>query len=372
MKIGIDIFGGNAGKSGIGLYFVSIIKNFPKEISHDIEFFGCAADRFRFDKDSKYKYFELPMKDGSFIEKLWHIFSFPAFVKKQQYDVVLYNVGANITPFVGNAKGVAVVQEIISKSIKKTDNIFIKKSLISSLKKATRIIATSQYVRKDLISLGIQSEKIDVIYNGLDHSYFYPHADLENETVLVYPFSIKRPYFIYATRLSDKDKKHVELIKAFSIFKQKTGLPHRLVLAGSDGDYSKEIHKAVLNSPFKTDIFLTGYFLHQNLPELYSCADACIIPSILEGVGLSVVEAMATGIPVLCAKAGALPEVAGECALYFNPDDIEELANLMIKITEDKKLRKKLICDGLDKVKRYSWEKTTIKTFEILENVAKE
>lgn len=372
MKIGIDIFGGNGGRSGIGLYFVSIIKNFPKEISHDIEFFGCAADRFRFDKESKFKYCELPMKDGSMIEKLWHIFSLPSFVKKQQYDVVLYNVGAHITPFVGKAKGVAVVQEIISKSLKKADNIFIKISLLSSLKRATRIIATSQYVRKDLISLGIQSDKIDVIHNGLDHSYFYPHTEFEDESVSIYPFSIKRPYFIYASRLSDKDKKHIELIKAFSLFKQKTGSPHRLVLAGSDGNYSKEIHKAVVNSPYGTDIFLTGYFLHQNLPELYSCADACIFPSVLEGVGLSVVEAMATGIPVLCAKAGALPEIAGEGALYFDPDNIEEFADLMIKITEDKKLRKKLILDGLDKVKRYSWEKTTLKTFELLENIAEE
>ena len=88
---------------------------------------------------------------------------------------------------------------------------------------------------KDLISLGIQSEKIDVIYNGLDHSYFYPHTELEGETVNISPFSIKRPFFIYASRLSGPEKKHIELIKAFSMFKKKTGLPHRLVLAGSEG-----------------------------------------------------------------------------------------------------------------------------------------
>ncbi len=371
MKIGIDIFGGDHGRSGIGAYFVSILNNFPEEISHSIELFGSDVDRYTFDKDSKFAFHGLSMYDGSVTEKLWHIFSLPAFVKKQQYDVVLYNVGSNIAPFVGNAKGVAVVQEIISKSIKNVDNIFVKKSLISSLKKATRIIATSQFVRKDLVSLGIDNDKIDVIHNGLDHSYFYPHTELEGDTVTIKPFSIKRPFFIYASRLSGPDKRHIDLIKAFSLFKQKTGLPHRLVLAGSDGNHSKDVHKAVASSAFSSDIFLTGHFPHHSLPELYSCSEACIFPSVAEGVGLPVIEAMATGIPVLCARAGSLPEIAGECALYFDPNNIDELANLMIQITEDKKLRKKLIDTGLDWTKRYSWEKTALKTVEVLEKVVK-
>ena len=139
------------------------------------------------------------MEDGSLAEKLWHIFTLPSFVRKREYNVVLYNVGSNISPFVGNTKGVAVVQEVISKSIKKVDNIFIKKSLISSLNKATKIIAASQFIRKDLVSLGIDNEKILVIHNGLNHSYFYPHTELEGETVNISPFSIKRPFFIYAS-----------------------------------------------------------------------------------------------------------------------------------------------------------------------------
>lgn len=371
MKIGIDIFGGDHGRSGIGAYFISILNNFPEEISHNIELFGSDVDRYTFDKNSKFAFHGLSMYDGSVAEKLWHIFSLPSFVKKQQYDVVLYNVGSNIAPFVGNAKGVAIVQEIISKSIKNADNIFIKKSLLSSLNKATRIIATSQFVRKDLVSLGIDNEKIDVIHNGLDHSYFYPHTELEGDTVIINPFSIKRPFFIYASRLSGSEKKHIELIKAFSLFKQKTGLPHRLVLAGSDGSHSKEVHKLAENSPFCSDIFFTGHFPHKSLPELYSCSDACIFPSVAEGVGLPVIEAMATGVPVLCARAGSLPEIAGECALYFDPNNIEELANLMIQITEDKKIRKKLINSGLEWVQRFSWEKTATKTVEVLEKVVK-
>lgn len=371
MKIGIDVFGGNHGRSGIGSYLNSIVSNIPEDISHQVEIFGSEIDRYDFNKNKKFSFYGFSMEDGSLAEKLWHIFTLPSFVRKREYDVVLYNVGSNISPFVGNAKGVAVVQEVISKSIKKVDNIFIKKSLISSLNKATKIIAASQFIRKDLVSLGIDNEKISVIHNGLNHSYFYPHTELEGETVNISPFSIKRPFFIYASRLSGPEKKHIELIKAFSMFKKKTGLPHRLVLAGSEGSSSKEIHKVIAHSEYSSDILLVGHFPHVNLPKLYSCAEACIFPSVAEGVGLPVIEAMATGIPVLCAKAGSLPEIAGECAVYFDPDNIDELSNLMIQITEDTKLRKKIISSGLDWVKRFSWEKTATKTIEVLESVVK-
>lgn len=369
MRIGIDTFGGSRGNSGIGAYLTYILKYFPNDIGHDVELFGSEADKYIYNKNSKFDYYGISLEDGSLAEKLWHIFSLPSFVKKRGYDVVLYTLGSNISPFVGKAKGVAIVQEVISKSLKYVDNIFIKKSLISSLKKATRIIATSQFVRKDLVSLGIDNDKIDVIHNGLDHSYFYPHTEIEGDVVTINPFSIKKPFFIYASRLSGPDKKHIELIKAFSLFKQKTGLPHRLVLAGSEGNSSKDVHKAITNSPVASDIFLTGYFPHLNLPLLYSCAEACIFPAVAEGVGLPIIEAMASGIPVLCARSGSLPEIAGECALYFDADNIEELSNLMIQITEDKKLRKKLINDGLDWTKRFSWEKTVQKTVDVIEKL---
>ena len=373
MKIGINVFGVDKdGRSGLGTYFISLLKNFPEICKHDIEIFGSKSDRYIFNKGFSYKYHSLKIREGSNVAKLWNIISLPGFVKKQKYDVVFYNVSANVTPFVGNAKGVAIVQDIISFTLKNMDNVFQKNSLIASLNNATRIIATSQYIKKDLASLGIDKEKIDVIHNGLDHSYFYPHTEFEDDVVLINPFSIRRPFFIYASRLSCPEKKHIELIKAFSLFKEKTGAPHRLVLAGSENRYAKEVLKAVEKSAYSSDIFITDYFEHDNLPELYSCADACIFPSVIDGSGLSVIEAISTGIPVLCAKAGALPEIAGDSALYFNPDDTEEFACLIQQIIEDKSLRKQLISNGLDRVKLFSWKNTATKTVEVLEKAVEE
>ena len=373
MKIGINVFGVDKdGRSGLGTYFVSLLKKFPEICDHEIEVFGSKSDRYIFNKEINYKYHSLNKKEGSTISKLWNIFSLPSFVKKQKYDVVFYNVSANVTPFVGNAKGVAIVQDIISFTLKNIDNVFQKNSLLRSLNSATRIIATSQFIRKDLVSLGIDKEKIDVIHNGLDHSFFYPHTEFEDDVVLINPFSIRRPFFIYASRLSCPEKKHIELIKAFSLFKEKTGAPHRLVLAGAEQRYAKDVQKVVENSPYSSDIFITDYFEHDNLPELYSCADACIFPSVIDGSGLSIIEAISTGIPVLCARAGALQEIAGDSALYCNPDDTEEFASLMQQIIEDKSLRKRLINNGLDRVKLFSWKNTASKTIEVLEKAVED
>lgn len=370
MKIAIDTFGCEHGRSGVGSYVTSLVKNLPKNTSHTFELFGSELDRYTYTSDHvATTYAGLSIPDSVSAERLWHFFSLQSFAKKNKYDAVLYPSGIHSLPLFFSIPGIAVVQEIVSETLHRTNSFFEKKLILYKLKKVTKIIAASQYIRKDLVNLGIDSEKIEVIHNGLDHSLFYQHTELEGDTITIKPFSIKKPYFIYASRIHHPSKRHVELIQGFNIFKEKTKLPHRLVLAGSDGFDAKIVHDQAAASPFASDIFLTGYFPHENLSELYSCADACVFSSAAEGVGLPVIEAMATGIPVLCAKAGSLTEIAGDNALYFNPDIPLEIAQSLEHIVTDQKHKQKLVKTGLEWVKRFSWEKTAEKTIELIEHV---
>lgn len=166
----------------------------------------------------------------------------------------------------------------------------------------------------------------------------------------------------------DQKKKHIELIKAFALFKEKTQLPHRLVIAG-EGPYDKEVHKAVMESSVASDIFLTGFFPHKSFPMMYAGSEACVFPSVNEGVGLPILEAMATGVPVLCSKSGALPEIAGDAAYYFDSDNIEEIATGLEKIVTDNELRSTLTNKGLERVEAFNWESTVAKTLEIARNI---
>ncbi|MCR5606946.1 MAG: glycosyltransferase family 4 protein, partial [Treponema sp.] len=185
------------------------------------------------------------------------------------------------------------------------------------------------------------------------------------------PFAIKRPYIIYASSMLGDDKKHIELIEAFEKFKRKTNLPHKLVLSGSEGPSTSAIHQAIMKSEYASDILMTGYFPHESLPELYACAAACVFPSVCEGVGLPVLEAMSTGLPVTCSSSGALPEMAGDNALYFNSDDTDEMAACIERIITDEELRAKLIAGGLERAKDFSWEKTAEETLLLLRQVSR-
>ncbi|MDR2897322.1 MAG: glycosyltransferase family 4 protein [Spirochaetaceae bacterium] len=366
MKIGIDTFNCDHGRSGIGSYLMSLVKNLPDD-GNTYELFGSEIDRYTYDPGTgKIAFAGISIADTNLAERLWHLTSINSFAAKQKYDVILYPAGGRMLPSSFKIPGVAVINDIPSKTYDADTASLLEPSIIRRLGRVTKVIAASTFICKDLIKLGVDPKKIAVIHNGIDHSLFYPRDRQETDIVLIKPFSIKRPYIIYASRIHHPGKKHIELIRAFTLFKQKTGLPHRLVLAGGDGTNADIVRKEAMSSPVSSDIFLTGYFPHQNLPELYSCADACIFPSVTEGVGLPVIEAMATGIPVACARAGALPEIAGNNVLYFNADEPEEIASAMETILTDTTVRDKLIQDGLRWTKRFSWQKTADNTAQVL------
>jgi glycosyltransferase involved in cell wall biosynthesis len=363
MKIGIDTFGCDHARSGLGSYLLYFVANLPQSTEDQFELFGSELDRYTYSSDKEIDFVSVSVPDSLQYEKLWHYTCSKKFTNKRNYDLVLYPAVERILPIKFKTKSIAVVNSILSTQIESMD-FFSKKLLKKGLNNIQVIVAASKYIKDDLIALGVAENKITVIYNGIDHKLFYPALDIDSDNVEINPFSIKRPYFIYGSRLSGPDKKHIELIKAFEQFKKNTGLPHRLVLAGSDGDYSNEIHKAVFKSDFTSDIFLTGYFPHESFPSLYSGADACVFPSVNEGVGLPILEAMACGIPVLCSSKGALPEAGGDVPLYFDSDNVENITECLVKIVEDKQLRQSMVEKGLERASKFSWDSTVEKTIE--------
>lgn len=367
MKIGINSFGCNHGRSGIGSYILSIVQNLPKT-EDEIELFGHELDRYTYTSNTQVSFTGISIADTDTAEKFWHFKNLNGFIKKQKYELVLFPTGIDFLPARFAVPSVLVIQKLISPTL----NSFTRLTVKRALQNAAGIISPTNFIQKDLVDLGIPKSKIKVIRNGLDTGLFNLKSPSESETLIMQPFAIRKPYIIYASQLTHPNKHHVELIKAFSIFKKKSGAAHRLVIAGSDGDNSEAVHKAVIDSGYSSDILLTGYFPHESLAQLYAGAELCIFPSAIEGVGLPVIEAMACGVPVACANAGALPEVAGDASLYFNPQDIEEIANSIAALTdtpENSERRKTLIEAGLSWVKKYDWETTALRTIEFISSL---
>lgn len=371
MRIGIDTFGCDHARSGIGTYLLSFASNLPEESDIEIEFFGAEIDRYTYTsgKDIGFESVQLPESLNAL--RLWHFTNINKFASQRHYDAIIYPAPDRVLPISFNVPGIAVVNSILSGKVEGNRDWIQKLQIKRGLFKVPKIIAASNFIKSDLVRHGVGEEKIDVVHNGIDHKLFFPSVEFESDTVSIKPFAIKKPYFIYCSKISGPAKKHVELIRAFSSFKEKTGFPHRLVLAGSDGSYAAEVHKAALDSPCASDIFLTGYFPHESLPKLYSGAVACIFPSVKEGVGLPVLEAMACGVPVLCSKASALPEIGGESALYFDSDDIEGMAKCMEKIVSDSELRNRMSIAGQEWARAFDWRFTVKNTLDLIREMIK-
>jgi len=374
LKIGIDAFGCDHGRSGFGSYILSLVHNLP-DSGFDVELFGPELDRYTYTSGvDNVTYSGISIPDNFFAERLWHTAGFPSFVRKQKYNAILFPAGIRLLPFSFAVPSAVLVQDILSNAYRNTDDELMDGYLKSRLKKASCIIAASRCIRDDLINMKIPESRIRVIHHGIDTDLFYPRLQPDGEAVLIHPFSIRRPYILYASRIAYPSKNHVELIKAFTLFKEKTGAPHRLVLAGADGLNAEVVHREVLKSSVSSDILLTGYFPHQSLPELYSAADACVVPSSVEGVGIPVLEAMACGVPVACARAGALPEIAGDCAVFFDHSSPAEIAGAIEKVVrlpgvDNTAFRNDLIAKGLSWSKNYSWKHSAEETLDCLVSI---
>ncbi len=369
MKIGIDTFGCDNGRSGRGSYLASFINAIPEDPQISWELFGPEIDRHTYTAEKDFPFSSIHLPDSLNMERLWHLCHCNSFSKKRAYDLVFYAAGPQLLPLNYKKKAIVIINDILSSFLKNEDSNLYRRLILKSLSNADCIIAGSNFIRQDIEQNKIKTRRLEVVYSGIDHTTFTPIGKSENSTVDIKPFAIKKPYLIYPSRMQDESKKHVELIKAFSLFKERTRLPHRLVIAGSEGKYSESVQNAALTSPFASDIFLTGYFPHENFGDLYRNADACIFPSINEGVGLPVMESMACGLPVACSDSGALKEIAEDGAIYFDSNSIDSIESCIEQIVTDRILRDRLTKKGFERATEFSWEKTAKRTLEIIKSV---
>jgi glycosyltransferase involved in cell wall biosynthesis len=372
MKIGIDTFGCNAGISGVGVYLQQILKHIPLSGAL-FELFGWEYDRYMF-KEAAEKGLEFVARcrvSGNTPNLLWHIFKYPKFALERAYTVCFFPaahrglLNESPCPTVGTVHDMSAYQG----AWRMMENFAVLRfALPDSLRRLDRVIAVSSWVKQELIEVaGVKESRIDVVPNGVDHDVFYPRPHNDESVIRIQPFAFKQPYILYAARLEYPIKNHVGLIRAFEIFKQRTKLPHRLVFAGSDNKGTKKIKEFAMASPQRANIFFTGPFPSGSLPELVAGADMVVIPSFYEGFGQGAIEAMASGVPVACARAASLPETANRSALYFDPYDDEDMADRMVSLATDEALYKRCRAAGIEHAKNFSWDSCVSRTIQIIQ-----
>ena len=374
MKIGIDTFACDSGRSAIGAYLMQILKRIPPS-GDKFELFGWGYDLFTYSEAAQNMEF-IPRCtiSGHYANLIWHAARYPQLVKNRKWNACFFPAAHKMLPLSSPCATVGVVHDMAPWWERKSHErlkAITRMLLPNVLRRLDRVIAVSWWVKQELMDItGIKENKIDVVPNGIDTQAFYPRPRGEESLVLIQPFSFRRPYVLYVSRLAHPMKNHVKVIEAFGIFKEKTKHPHRLVLAGGDSRGADNVRAAAAESPYRRDIFLTGHFPVTSLPELYSGADIVVIPSMYEGFGMGVLEAMASGVPVACARAASLPETAGHAALYFDPQNAEDMADRMVTLTTNRDISRECRRLGLEQAKNFSWDTCAQRTLEIIQETA--
>ena len=236
----------------------------------------------------------------------------------------------------------------------------------SSVKKAKKIISVSKSTRDDIVNhFKINKDKIEVIYEGVDGPFGVC------DEIPPAPFlkgGVTKP-FIFYTGVWRNHKNLVGLVKAFGVLKNKYKLNYQLVLGGKEDPYYPEVRETWEKLGLEKEIIRAGFIDQKELPLLYNAAEIFVIPSFYEGFGLIGLEAMACGTPVVSSNKTSLPEVLGDAAIYFNPNDPEEMAEKMKLVLTDKKLYNELRENGFKQIKKYSWEKMGKETIEIYKKI---
>lgn len=228
------------------------------------------------------------------------------------------------------------------------------------------IVTPSSYTRDDLIELyRADASKITVVANGVDHALFNPGEPEVSREFLRVNYKLTAPFFVYISRLEHPAKNHVPLIEAFGRFKSKTGLPHQLVLVGSRWNGYEAILAAAKRGIDDGSVFIAGHVPRQQLPHFLRASVAMVYPSLFEGFGLPVIEAMACGTPVACSRSSSLTEIAEGHGLLFDPNDPEQIQIALEKLATDETLRSELSRKGLAHAASFTWERSVEETIAV-------
>jgi glycosyltransferase involved in cell wall biosynthesis len=241
----------------------------------------------------------------------------------------------------------------------------LRQHLPLTLYRAERLIAVSDATAQDLVEfLGVSRRRIHTVHEGLDPSFSTPAGALSEERRVALP----DPYVLFVSTLEPR-KNVVNILRAFRLLVE-WGYPGHLLLVGHWGWKTGDIRRELDSSPVGDRIEHIDYVAREALPRLYSEADVLLFPSLLEGFGLPLLEAMACGTPVVTSGLSAMPEVAGPAACYADPASPHSIASAAAAVINDPQHRDRLAELGRKRARHFSWDLAAAATAQALRQAA--
>ena len=294
--------------------------------------------------------------------------AFPGKINSLGIDV--YNCG-NLAP-------VWVPSRCRVVSTNKTMHAFTKPGSMSFVKETYRIllgrhtarradlvISNSESNTHDILKyLPVPKEKIRLVYEALDHRHFFPSREDRANTFYLAQFGLNAPFILFVSSFY-KYKNAESLIRAFSMLKDRASLQLALVGYPREQDYFQSLKGLVRELHLEDRVVFTGGVSLQDTARFYQAAEVFVYPSKYETFGLTILEAMACGCPVITSQASSMPEIGGDAALYFDPEDVPQLVKLLEATLNGKEARTRQIQRGLRRAAEFTWKKTAVQTLQV-------
>ena len=309
---------------------------------------------------------ETPYKWGFWSKFVRLFITIPRLAKKHNLDIVIEP--AHFGPFnlhesIKRATFIHDLTPLINPSWHPFHSFLGHKLFISKiLRRADLVLTNSKHTKKDIVELlKIDPSKIKALHLGISNIF----SLTDDQTILI-EYGICKDYLLYQGTLEPR-KNILNLIEAYEKYRDDNPSSNeQLLLSGKEGWKARDIIKKKYDSKYADDIILLGYVKREHMPIIYSGAKVFIYPSLYEGFGLPVLEAMACGIPIITSNTSSLTEVGGRHASYFDPNNISDIA---ASIEKGKTKTKDAIKEQVDYAQSFTWEKTAEKFVSSLEDL---
>jgi len=366
MRIGMKISPLTVLKAGIPNYILHLLKALA-EIDKVNEYFLYTNNPVTMDLNLPDSFTTVEVTFPSPHLQLWYQIGLPLRMRKDALD--LFHDPVYPLPFNLPVPGVITVHDLsnyTNPGVHKFRSVLSGKFFPQHLRKARRILTVSNYTASELIRLfPWTSDKIDVVYSGIS-SRFRPETRMSFRESIREQYGLPDRFFLFLGTLEPR-KNLSRLLDAFSL--SCSGIPQSLVITGGLGWKYGKLLEMISDHPNRDRIHLTGFISDDHLPALLTSAEFLIYPSILEGFGFPVLEAMACGTPVITSNVTSMPEIAGDAAYLIDPYSTESIADGIRALSRDDHLREELSGKGLARVRSFSWKETARQTLEVYKKV---
>lgn len=295
---------------------------------------------------------------------LWNTFAYP--FAGRNYDLLI-NTTTHGSFTLKNQ--VITIHDLLSlryNNISFHQRIYFKYLLPFLIKRSKLVITVSEATKKDVVHfLGCPPAKIHVVHNGYNEQLYNINPETEKHIYKTYGVSD----YILAVGPTYPHKNFELLIGAYKSLAEDIRKKYPLVIAGGLKDYITKLKKIVATANLEHQVHFTGYVPAELMPALYKEAAFMVFPSLYEGFGFPLLEAMACGCPVICSNTSSMPEVCGNAARYFNAEDQYDLTEAMHQMATKPELRNDLREKGLMQCRLFSWEKAASKLKKITDSI---